>query len=130
MPWRYASLTHGLTIWTNMPTIMGTYPAGFINRLFQCTLKPGPAIADAPSGTLTIARGPAKLQRAHGLGIADIAKYKFSYAHNTVGVRPKKLKTLWCKINFTITIYRTCSIVYTLSLKMAAALDSYLKIVR
>lgn len=78
---RYASLTHGLTIWTNMPTIMGTYPAGFFNGLFQCTLKPSPAITQPSAVALTKAWRAAKFDRPKALWVTNIAKYKFSDAH-------------------------------------------------
>lgn len=64
----------------HMLPFSGTLPAGF-NRCPQLAFEPRSAIADTPTGTVFKARCTAKLDRSQSLGIANVAKNKFSYAH-------------------------------------------------
>lgn len=69
-----------------MLAFRGQPPTGLINRIHQLTFIPGPAVRDATTVTVVASVGATILNDSDTLGITDVAKYKFSYAH-----KPEKI---------------------------------------
>jgi len=65
----------------NMPAIGAPKPAVFFDSLIQRRFYPGPAVANPPPGAGIATFSPPVFDGTGGLRIADIAKYKSSYAH-------------------------------------------------
>jgi hypothetical protein len=67
-----------------MPSIMGNYPA-VVDGIFDFAFNPGTSVADTSSTAFIRPWRTPVFNRSHALGVADVAKNYFSYAHEISG---------------------------------------------